>query len=115
MTADDYNWVQSIYFVSSGQDFYLPFAHDQFQDKRSCLLIISDQLHYLRSTQQPTAKEGDTVQLAISDYDELGHCLSLPCCRSEQRRSVCSALHPWDDGGWHISRFGCAIVQLVPE
>lgn len=103
MTADQYNWVQSIYFVSK---FLL--VHNKS-------LTFQDQLYRLRSPKQPASEKSLAPQLAIPNSTHLGHCLGLSCSSEEQRRVICGSILSWDDGGRYVSWYRCTAMLVVQK
>jgi hypothetical protein len=122
MTTDEYNWVQSIYFVSSGaggdiatSNVTSKISYIIFEVPSNLLLkkmtprnwqsrIIASwglvSFHYLHSRR-------------VLTRNPLGPRLSR--CGEKQAGYLCCALLPGDDGGRPFSRACCTTLQLVPK
>lgn len=117
MSADQYNWIQTVYFVR-------PFARPSpplhsispyFVISRVLIPSLSDQLRDLRGPKQPRSQKGHPPKMADTHFSVVGNCSGLPCRDPEQRGILCSPLPPWHDGGGLFSWPGGSNVQLVQK
>ena len=121
MTSEEYNWVQSIYFVSppsiSLQNSCLAcqLFHNYREQKMNEEWHVIDQLHCIRSTEQSSTKAAHATLVAITNHVNLGYCPCLPCSSKEQRDSLGTPLSPWDVRSRHVSRYSCPVMRLVPQ
>lgn len=122
MTADEYNWVQSIYFVSS-----VPICNAVISDMSSQISYIVFEVPSNLLLKKATPRNWQfriiltwgvvscppSALETSSDPSPLGPC--LPRCSEEQARYLCRTLLPRNDGGRTLPWFGSAIMFVVSQ
>lgn len=106
MSSNEYNWVQSIYFVSRGSlERKLSVTNSQPLDR----------IDHLRGTKQHATEKDDTPAVAVSNYCLMGYCTSVPRRNPQSGYLLCTALPLGYDGSRSVPRSGCTTMLMVPQ
>lgn len=106
MTSNEYNWVQSIYFVSrNSPTIESSDANDQYLDR----------IHYFRGTKQHAAEENDAPTMAVPHNCLMGDRTRVPRRDTKPRHLLRIALSLGHDGSRSLSRPGCTTMLVVPQ
>lgn len=101
MTADQYNWVQTVYYVGAPGNMTRPC---------NLLILLTDQLCHLRDSQQSLVEEDYTSKISDTNFLHVGYRGSMSCGHSEQGRILRPPFSARSHGSWILSWSRCSDV-----